>query len=303
MSDVKEREPILKKSPLKYAIQTSDVPVDTSRLLQDVINEACQKGVWFQPVKSLDVISPIWDGSVWHVFLDREQEIQAQSVILTCGAYIPEMMKHFIPDVTTPFMRTKIPVMVLRGDVARSMLLTPHVPLGPNLVPFNGRDGNGASVCISRTDQEIVDYQDRVLPDNALAQYQESFAEFYGGSLTRMIEQGSIQGHVYICQKLHLYDDLVVNPLSRTAMCLSYAPQAGGPKNLFAFYPGKFTAAPITAMMCVEEVERCLGDQRVCSDHFEGTASIPTIAKQRYYDTPESVLVVQNGKLVLRTIK
>ena len=302
INEVKKREAILKESPLKYAVQTADIPVDTSRLLQAVIDEACQKGVRFQPVRSLEAIRPIWDGKMWHVFLDQGQEIQARSVVLTCGVYIPEMLKRFIPDATAHFMRTKIPVMVLRGEVASSMLLTLHAPLGPNLVPFNGRDGNGVSVCISHTDQEIVDYRDTGLSNDALAQYQASFAEFYGGSLTRMIEQGSIQGHVYVCQKLHLYDDLVTNPFSRTALCLPYAPEPGGTNNLFAFYPGKFTAAPITATACVEEVERCLGDQRVCSGQSEGIASVPTIARQRYYDTPEAVLAVRGGKLALHAV-
>jgi hypothetical protein len=299
---VKEREPILKKSSLAYAMQTSDAPVDTSRLLQVILDEAYQRGVRFQAVKSLEAIRPTWDGKMWHVFFDQEHEIQTRAVVLTCGVFIPEMVKRFLPDAPTRFMRTKIPVVVLRGDVARSMLITLYAPLGPHLVPFNGRDGNGASICITHTDREIADYRDTTLPDTFLAECQESFAEFYGGSPTQMIEEGALQGHVYVCQKLHLPDDLTAHQISRAAIHLSYAPQPGGQKNLFVFYPGKFTTAPTAAVTCAEEVERCLSGQRVCSIQSEGAGSVPTIARQRYYDNTGSVLAVHNGELVLHTV-
>jgi hypothetical protein len=300
---VKEQEPILKESSLAYAMRTSDAPVDTSRLLQVILDEVYQRGVRFQAVKSLEVIRPMWDGKMWHVFFEQEQEIQARVVVLTCGVAIPEMVKRFLPDEPTRFMRTKIPVVVLRGDVARSMLITLYAPLGPHLVPFNGGDGNGASICIAHTDKEITDYRDTTLPDNFLAACQESFAEFYHGYPTQRIEEGTLRGHVYVCQKLHLPDDLSAHSISRAAIHLSYALQSGGQKNLFVFYPGKFTAAPIAAVTCADEVEQCLSDQRVCSSQSEGAVSVPTIARQRYYDTPESILAVQNGELVLRPIK
>jgi glycine/D-amino acid oxidase-like deaminating enzyme len=296
---VKAKEPLLKESPLGYAVQTPDVPMDTSLLLQIVARQACERGVHFQAVRSLGTLNPFWDGKSWRVFVDQEQEIQAKAVVLACGAYIPEMLKHFIPAAPTRFEQTKVPVMVLHGKIARSILITLHTPQGPNLVPFNGADGNGVSICLYHTDVMSSDYQDTKPPDLLLEQYQESFADFYGGLRTMIAERGDIPAHVYMCQKLHLAD----NPYGRAAICSSYAPEPTGTENLFVFYPGKFTAAPVVAKTCVEAVERCLGDQRTSHAQIRGATLAPTIAKQRYYNAPQYLLTVRNRKLVFQPIE
>jgi hypothetical protein len=290
---VKAKEPLLRESPLGYAMHMPDVPIDTSLLLQTVANQACQRGVHFQAVRSLGTVNPLWDGKCWRVFVDQEQEIQSKAVVLACGVYIPEMLKTFLPTADTRFEQTKVPVMVLHGEIARSILITLHAPQGPNLVPFNGVGGNGASICLHHADVMSSDYRDTKPPDLLLEQYQESFADFYGGLRTMITRGGDIPAHVYMCQKLHLAD----NRYSRAAICLSYAPESGGPENLFAFYPGKFTAAPIVAKTCVEAVEQCLGDQRVSSTQTREAMPVPTIARQRYYDAPQYLLTVRNREL------
>jgi FAD dependent oxidoreductase len=303
LDKVKEREPILKKSPLRYAMQTSDMPINTSRLLQAVIDEACHRGVRFQAVENLETISALWDGRMWQVFLDQEHEIQARSVVLTCGAYIPEMMQRFMPSVAPGFKRTKNPVLVLHREVARSMLITVYAPHGPNLVPFYGEEGIGANICLSWTDKESLVAQDRTLSKDVVDVYQESFGDFYSGLITMIEERGAIPAHIYACQKLHLNDNLAANPLGRVAIHLSYAPQAGMQKSLFVFYPGKLTAAPIAAQACAEDVERCLGDQRIGHSPLEISTPIPTIARRRYYNVPEYILAVRDSKLAFRPIK
>lgn len=298
INHVKANEPLLKESPLRYAVHMPDVPINTRMLLQIIASQACQRGVHFQAIKSFAAINPFWDGKRWCIGLDQEQEIQSKAVVLACGAYIPDILNTFIPSAPTRFERTKIPVMVLHGKIARSILITLHTPHGPNLVPFNGTGGNGVSICLHHADVVSHDYQDTTRSDLLLEQYQESFADFYGGLRTMITTDGDIPAHVYMCQKLHLAD----HPYSRVATCSAYAPESGGPENLFAFYPGKFTAAPIVAKRCAEAVEQCLGDQRVFHTQTREATPVPTIAQQRYYDPPQYRLTVRNRKLVFRPI-
>jgi len=78
--------------------------------------------------------------------------------------------------------------------------------------------------------------------------------------------------------------------------CLSYAPQPGAQKNIFVVYPGKFTAAPIVAQKFIDELEQCLRNLRGSS--YEQGTGIPTVARQKYYNHPQYILAVKNGRLI-----
>jgi hypothetical protein len=297
--DVKRREPILGSSRLAYAVEVSDIPFDSSRLLQEIATQACGRGTLFRPVSSLEAVKPIWDGKNWHVFLASDDEIECRAIVLACGIYIPDMLERVVPGQTCAFKRTKNPVLVLRGEVASSILITLRELQGPHLVPFNGTSGNGASICLYRTEEDIADYRDYTLPLHCLERYAESLMNFYPGLMTMLSQGVPIQAHFYVCQKLYLADDFEKNPSSRRPACLAYSPQPGALQTLFAFYPGKFTSAPIAARECIDELERCLENLRIYNAPQAGeVVAVPTMARQRYYDNPQYILAVKNGRLI-----
>jgi FAD dependent oxidoreductase len=297
--DVKRREPILGSSRLAYAVGVSDIPFDSSRLLQEIATQACGRGALFRSVSSMEAVKPIWDGKNWHVFLASDDEIECRAIVLACGIYIPDMLERVIPGQTCAFKRTKNPVLVLRGEVASSILITLRELQGPHLVPFNGISGNGASICLYRTEEDIADYRDYTLPLHCLERYAESLMNFYPGLMTMLSQGVPIQAHFYVCQKLYLADDFEKNPSSRRPACLAYSPQPGALQTLFAFYPGKFTSAPIAARECIDELERCLENLRINNVPQAGeVVAVPTMARQRYYDNPQYILAVKNGRLI-----
>ncbi|HLI07555.1 MAG TPA: FAD-dependent oxidoreductase [Ktedonobacteraceae bacterium] len=299
IEDVKRREPILGSSRLACAVEVPDIPFDSSRLLQEITAQTCARGALFRAVSSMEAVMPLWDGENWHIFLDSGDEIECRAIILACGAYIPDMLERTIPGQTCAFKRTKNLVLVLQGEIAKSILIPLGELQGPHLVPFNGIKGNGASVCLYHIEEDIADYRDYSLPLHYQERFAESLMNFYPGLLTMLSQGVSVQAHFYVCQKLYLTDDFKKNPSGRRPVCLSYSPQAGGLQTLFAFYPGKFTSAPVAAQECIDELERCTENLRTLSATAEGDKmSVPAIARQRYYDTPRYTLAVKNGELV-----
>jgi glycine/D-amino acid oxidase-like deaminating enzyme len=296
--DVKRREPILGSSRLAYAIEVPDIPFDTSRLLQEIAAQSCGRGAHFRSVSSLEAVTPVWDGKNWRIFFDSECQIVCRAIILACGVYIPDMLGRVVPEQACAFKRTKNPVLVLQGEVASSMLITLREPQGPHLVPFNGTQGNGASICLIRMDEEVADYQDCTLPSLYLEKHAEALADFFPGLLTMVSGEAPIHAHFYVCQKLYLAEDFENNPSSRRPTCLAYSPQPGAQQSLFALYPGKFTAAPIAVRECIDELERYLGDLHIHSAPEADRTAVPTMARQRYYDSPEYILAVKNRRLV-----
>jgi glycine/D-amino acid oxidase-like deaminating enzyme len=299
IQDIKRREPVLGSSDLAYAVEVPDIPFDSSRLLQEIATQVCGRGALFRSVSSMETVKPIWDGKNWHIFLDSDDEIECKAIVLACGAYIPDMLERAIPGQTCAFKRTKNLVLVLQGEVANSILITLRELQGPHLVPFNGIRGNGASICLYHIEEDIADYRDYTLPLHYQERFAESLMKFYPGLLTMLSQGVPIQAHFYVCQKLYLSDDFEKNPSSRRPVCLSYAPQTGALQTLFAFYPGKFTSAPIAAQECIDELERCMENLHTSNVPESGEVmSVPAMARQRYYDNPEYILAVKNGGLV-----
>jgi len=296
IQQVRRREPILENSRLAFAARVPDTSFDSSRLLQEVVNAACEKGVQFHAVASLAAIKPAWDGKFWHLPLDAESEIICEATVLACGVYIPEMLGRFIPGAASNFKRTKNPVLVLRGQVASSILIPVREPHSPYLVPFNGAGGSGATVCLTRTDEDIADPYDNTLPARYLETHAESLSDFYPGISAKVMQGHRISAHFYSCQKLYLQEDFNSNNSNRRPFCLSYAPQANGQKNIFVVYPGKFTTALLAAQICMHEIEQSRGNLR--GNGYERLTTIPAITRQKYYDPPQYVLSERNGRLI-----
>lgn len=293
MQGLREREAILGKSRLAYALQVPDVPLDTSKLLQRVAYMACQQGVHFCPTEDLSNLSPRWDGEEWHIVLDKEREIVCKGVVLTCGAYIPEMLDKFILYRKYNFRRTKNPVLVLNGNIANSMLMVLHQPQSPQLIPFNGPAGNGVTICLSHVEEGITDYRDKQLPSLYLEQCAEALVDFYEG-FKMAAARNHYQAHAYVCQKLSLHTTMPNDRYSRGPIIQSYA-QSTMRHSVFVFYPGKFTSALIAAADCMKLLESCLGD---LGGTMPRTSMAPIVARQKYYDQPQYSLTLKGEKLV-----
>ncbi len=294
-------EPLLQGSGLRYAAVTPDHPFDNSRLLQAIAEQACNGGTQFYPVASLEMIEIKKHGRGLLISLDGTQKIECSGLILACGAMIPAMLERLNLGQEDIFRLTKNPVLVLRSDItiARSMLIPPREPGGPNLVPFNTDEGNGVSVCIPSTEQFITDYHDHSLDHEHLEEFALSLSNFYSG-IKSLLAEHTILAHIYYCQKLHLREDLDKNLSSRRAICLSYALESGAPKNIYVLYPGKATAAPILAEQCVEQLVKEIKGLQINFNRPPTTA--PIIAKQRYCDEARYQLVVESRKLQIRLL-
>lgn len=292
-------EPLLKGSDLRYAAEMPDHPFDNSRLLQVIAEQACNGGTQFHPVASLETIEIKKNGSGLHISLDRTRKIECNGLIIACGALIPAILQRLSPGQEDCFMLTKNPVLALRSDItiARSMLIPPREPGGPNLVPFNTDEGNGVSICIPSTEQFITDYHDHSLYDEHLQEFAISLSNFYSG-IKSLAGEHTILAHIYYCQKLHLREDLDKNQSSRRTIFLSYALESGAPKNIYVLYPGKATAASILAEKCIEQLVKEIKGLQTNFNRPPTTA--PTITKQRYCDEAEYRLVVESGKLEIR---
>ena len=298
---VEANEPLLHGNPLRFAARMADIPVNSSKLLQVVAEQACQRGVVFQEVDDLATITPKWNGKSWRLELGSERQvIQAASLVLACGGYIPDMLQRCVPHASAEFMRTKTPILVLHGHIASSMLISIYSPQAPHLVPFRGRDGYGVNIGLCQVNAECRDSQDMLPPTNFLRQCRESLEDFYPGLIPLIKRQGPLPAHIYACQKLFFKEALAANPFSRTATHLAYATEEGGDPNLFVFYPGKFTAAPIVAQQCVEAVKRSLSTRRLSRSSVGEMTPAPKIARQRYYSPPQFLLTAQNDRLVFQ---
>src|SRR5207248_386316 len=171
-------EPLLQGSDLRYAAVTPDHPYNNSRLLQAIAEQACNGGAQFHPVASLETIEIKKHGIGLLISLDGTQKIECSGLILACGAMIPAMLEWLYLEREDIFRLTKNPVLVLRSDItiARSMLIPPREPGGPNLVPFEMDEGNGVSVCIPSTEQFTTDYHDHDLDHEHLQEFASSLS-------------------------------------------------------------------------------------------------------------------------------
>jgi glycine/D-amino acid oxidase-like deaminating enzyme len=291
-------EPLLRGGRLYHAIRVPDHPFDSSRLLQHVADQACQDGADFYPVASLENIVPNWDGPYLHLFIDDNREIVCHAVVLTCGAYIPEMLEKLLPGQVHGFKRSKHPVLVLRGEttLARSMLITMHEVDGLHLVPFDIAEGNGVSICFSKMGEDITSARDFALPIGWEKHFASSLPDLLPGIKT-LVTENTLLAHVYTCQKLFLEKD----PSNRSPFCLSFAPDASSLENVLVVYPGKLTCASVLAQMCANKVEQLL--ERFPSFTNVGQSMpAPVVAKQRYCDKPQYRLILYNNELCFESI-
>ena len=298
-SDLELREPIIAGTPLRFALEVRDHPVDTVRILSSLSRICCASGVRVFTAPSMDSISPVWLGDRWRIVCDQTPIVECEAIVLACGVYIPDVLTKLLPPGMPAFRRTKIGVLVLKGAVASSILATPRTFSGPNLVPFSDQSAAGATVTLMRTDTPIAASADYAIGSGSLEKHAEYLSDLYCGITTvvgqRQNTDAAITAHYYACQKLELPIVGREDTSNRHHILQSFAPQGGASESIIAFYPGKFTTAPLAASECADRVQGLVGKppQSLPCAHSRP----PAIAKQPYFEVPSIRASVEGGVL------
>lgn len=293
------REPILARTPLRFALEVRDHPVDTVRILSSLSRICCASGVRVYTAPTIDSIAPVWLGDHWRILCDQTAVVECDAIVLACGVYIPDALAKLVPQGMPTFRRTKIGVLVLRGPVASSILATPRTFSGPNLVPFSDPSEPGATVTLMRTDTPITDAADHAISSDSLERYAEYLGDLYCGVTTvighRRNTAAAITAHFYACQKLELPFIGREDTSNRHHILQSFAPEVGASHSIIAFYPGKFTTAPLAASQCADLVQGLVGKPQLSLPY--AYTRPPAIAKQPYYGDPTVRASVEQGVL------
>ncbi|MFD8416890.1 NAD(P)/FAD-dependent oxidoreductase [Streptomyces sp. NPDC059650] len=284
---------ILYGTPLDYVARSEDWPFDTHHLLQSIANEIASQGVEHIEVDSMSDIAAARESNSWKVDLGDGKRVDCRTLVLACGAYIPELLQSIAPEISLDIGITKTPVLILQGDqICGPAIMMPLEPGGPNIVPFRTyRDINGVSVCLSRKDLSIGSATDYSLPPKTPEAFAASLDSRLPGikGLVQASRNNAIVAHFYMCQKLKELTGSSRGPLTKY-----YEGHQLG-----VFYPGKFTSSPISAGRFAEDLCTQIGETKVAISHSN---PLP-VAPQRYYDQADHGVEVVAERLRFRLLQ
>jgi glycine/D-amino acid oxidase-like deaminating enzyme len=251
-------EPILQTPvlPFQYAAEVHDYPINTQQVLSLLANQACNDGVRFQGVGTVNDLQVSWQSDHWDIALSDGSVEAYDAVVLACGPYIPTLLNPLVPAPTLPpaYEVTKIPVLVIRGQITHSLFAAPDIYGVPHIVPFSDPQGSGVTVCLHGWDeptQPVQDANDSALSQLYANQHADRLALWYGGLVT-LANANGLDCHFYVCHKLRV--SVAGVPLTRERLFHQFSPEVGAPESLVAMYPGKFTGAPVAANECVQHL-------------------------------------------------
>jgi glycine/D-amino acid oxidase-like deaminating enzyme len=296
-------EPILRDSGTwRYAARVDDCPMNTTAILERIARDGYERGVRYLSVRSLEAIDARWTGNRLRISLPNGDHLDCDALVLACGALIPKLLERFIHRQAPGFGLTKTPVLVVHAPISRSMLVTPlEDGYSPNFVPFSTPDGSGVTCCLARQNVPIDDCSDGNVTSDLLQVFANQIAKYFP-EFERWIRQGhKCKAHLYACQKLNATDGQNNLMFSREHVWRSYAPDAGAPNMIFAYYPGKFTSAPVSAIHRAKEVVEFLGGARH-TPLLPADTPIPTISKRQYFNTPDLVFDWDGKGLILEPL-
>lgn len=244
--------PLTADSPFSDALRVPDCPIDTTRMLELLAQEAAQTGrVRWVPTPSLHHVSLSRSRNDWLVTCG-ETSIVCRSVVLACGAFIPSMLAKLDPMAAQAYQATKIIVAVLQDSrLADAMLITPTTGApSPNLVPFRIAERTGVTVCLQGADVPIRSADDfsQTLSDHhrQASELGTWFPNFAG-----IAASGTIPAHFYACQKLQRVGSRHRGPIVDAF--------SGNLAGLIAYYPGKFTTAAVSAEILAGQLAQSEG--------------------------------------------
>lgn len=261
-----QAEPILDSplQPATCAAVVNDHSIDTGLILRRLVDDACHTGARFNRVVRWDQLQIDWQQTHWDVGYQGSTMDSFDAVVLACGPYIPELLRTVVPNGPTHAASLqvkvdKIPVLVLRDSaLAQSLIAIPKQLGAPQVVPFNNALGRGVTICLHRRDVSASSANDHAFPPYYEDDFLQGLTRWLGG-LARVIGAQQISAHSYTCHKLGLV--LPGGNVTRTGVLQPLAPDGQTTdKSLFVIYPGKFSAAPVIARECANQIKQLLGD-------------------------------------------
>lgn len=301
--ELQRREPLVAGTRFVSAMRTQDRPVNTTVLMSKVAARAEASGARFAQVECVHCVSLKRVPRGWRVALGQGRFEDVATVVVAAGPYTGELLRVPAPAMSSQLLATKIPVLTLMNTpdyVLRSMLVAPRAIGAPNLVPFRSVDGSGVTVCLNGADQPCDERGplDEEPPQAMSEAFLQSLTFWYPSIQALAAHQfaiNSVVAHFHMCQKLEGQTRgpiLVMQSEGDT----DHPPD----RTLLAVYPGKFTAAPSVADLCVKELEAVLG--AISGPSIRGSGDVPGVARQPYYDRPTHWLHGGDGSIALESV-
>lgn len=265
-------------------MEVTDRPINTHGLMSKLVKQVIQAGVEFRPVNDLPSIRLDPTGEGWEVRLDEDNILSSQAIVLATGALTPKLLKPVQPEAASQLLIERVGVMALQKKVCSSMLITPFLKGGPNLVPFGWPEIRGASVCLSRLDRPAVDECDLRLdidsPNDHHRRHMKSLGTHYPGLAELLVDEKDIPIASYACQKLKRKDQ--TNGHHTRGAIIDFYAGTSPEFPLAVFYAGKFTSAPSSAKYVADRLAETLGP----STPPFGQSNAPEVARQPYFNEP-----------------
>jgi hypothetical protein len=268
VEQVATKEPLIRGTTLQWVLEVGDRPFDTRMVLRRVVDKAVKSGVDFIRVARPEDLKVQRIEDRW-VVSDGLQAVQSEVLVLACGAGINTILVDLVPGYSSPIEITKISVYSFHKQIGNSALICPRIEHAPNLVPFHIGDQTGVTICLTKADRPAKSSDD-FLEDPQFHQYfLESIAAYFPGIRDL---RSDVPGNTYMCQKINLRSDK-----TRSHFIVDHGASDAGLKNLFSFYPGKFTTSQLAAEDCVKMIKgQCTSHRSTATDERPGPVEIET---------------------------
>lgn len=222
-----------------YAVEAFDRPFNTVVALQTVRDQAAQLGCRF---RKLDLAKHriTQRGASWRL---PGVTKPFDKVVVAAGAETGAIASALgLTTITGKYDRSWITVLTVAGVRLEAMLISPEDST-PILVPFAPGLGDGFTAVLTRADSPGPPVETDV--PRKQADIETGISQFLPG-LGLAITASGITRKAHYCTKLVAISD-------RTARGATI--EANSVRNLFAFYPGKFTTAMLAARDCSLNVQ------------------------------------------------
>ena len=272
---------------LEAGLLTEDLAFDSHLVLSKLVERACSQMAIFCIAESgLKELRTSYQDR-W-IIQDQNFVVTAPILVSATGAWIPEMREILGDDDETEFKTGYCLVAVLHRRICKRIIVIRTLDSRwLNLVSFSG----GTTVNMGALDKPNPR---RIGPQ---------LYEFMAERLTQYVpglRQLECQAHFYVCEK-------IANISTSSHPCEDYGFRhyfwKKAKNNLFHYYPGKFTLAPIAAKEFIQFLKDSgLGPSGIRSN----IASMPPrVARRPYYGSPTHILRFSNekGHLVFEEIR
>jgi len=296
---LKEAEPILssgvgRSTPLRWGLRTLDAPFDSFRVMQGLVNAAFSHGdsAFYGHIpgdlSTLSVSKS--DGGDWRVSCEAFT-VEAPIVVCAAGALNASIL-HKNTGSAAGLTIQKCFVAVFHEQLCKNILVVRSADSGyPNLVPFAG----GTTVNLGALDRRVTDPADGKPWAEPYADLSRQLSHFFPG----VVRLPACLVHFYVCQKLNNTNhERNPYPLDRYAHRHFFWLEE--PDNMFYFYPGKFTTAPIAGSEFAKKLIGMLGSPRKPVDPLVHTP--PSLVQRVYLSQASHYTSISNKMLTFEKL-